>query len=58
MSNPLLGQVFATETARSGAHQAFLRTSEGIGQAMARQMAFQMNLIERLAGLQELLSLG
>ena len=49
MSNPLLGQVFATESARAGAHEAFLRTSGGIGQALARQMAFQMELIERLA---------
>ncbi|WP_435007871.1 beta-ketoacyl synthase N-terminal-like domain-containing protein [Tundrisphaera lichenicola] len=49
ISNPLLNQVFATETARAGAHEAFLRTSEAIGQSMARQMALQLELIERMA---------
>ena len=50
VSDPLLRQVFATGSAHAGAHEAFLRASGGIGQALAQQMAFQMGLIERLAG--------
>ena len=49
MADPLRRQVVATESARAGAHEAFLGTSGGLGEAMARQMAFQMELIERLA---------
>ena len=49
-ADPLVRQVLATESARAGAHEAFLRVSGGIGDAMARQIAFQMELIERLAG--------
>jgi len=47
--DPLRRQWVATDSARAGAHSAFLRTSAGIGDAMARQIAFQMNLIGQLA---------
>ena len=49
VTDPLRRQVVATESAKAGAHEAFLRTSGGLGDAMARQMAFQMELIQRLA---------
>ncbi len=48
-ADPLRRQVLATETARGGAHRAFLQVSGGIGDALARQIAFQMELIGRLA---------
>ena len=49
VGDPLRRQWVATDGARAGAHSAFLRTSAGIGDAMARQIAFQMNLIGQLA---------
>ncbi len=49
IADPLRRQWVATDGARAGAHSAFLRTSGGIGDAMARQIAFQMDLIGRLA---------
>jgi acyl transferase domain-containing protein/3-hydroxymyristoyl/3-hydroxydecanoyl-(acyl carrier protein) dehydratase len=48
-SDPLHRQVLATDSASAGAHGAFLKTSSGLGDLMARQLAFQMELIERLA---------
>ena len=48
-SDPLRRQVFATESAKGGAHRAFLQVSGGINDAVARQIAFQIELIERLA---------
>jgi len=50
VADPLARQVAATESARGGAHGAFLRASGGIGEVMARQMAYQMELIGRLMG--------
>ncbi len=50
VADPLTRQVLATDSARAGAHGAFLQASGGLGDAMARQLAFQMELIERLAG--------
>jgi PfaB family protein len=50
IADPLLRQILSTDGARASAHAAFLRTSSGLGDAMARQIAFQMELIERLAG--------
>ncbi len=49
IADPLVRRLVATDAARAGAHSAFLRTSGGIGEAMARQMAFQMDLIDRWA---------
>ncbi len=49
VADPLARQAFATESARLGAHRAFLRASGGIGELMARQLAFQMDLIGGLA---------
>ena len=48
MTNPLTRQWVATDGARAGAHSAFLQTSGGIDDAMARQIAFQMELIGRI----------
>ena len=48
LADPLVRQVVATESARGGAHEAFLRASAGLGEAMARQVAHQMELIGRL----------
>jgi PfaB family protein len=42
--------VLATEAATAEAHEAFLRTSTGIAQTLSNQLAFQMALIEALAG--------
>ncbi len=50
VADPLRRQVLATDAAGAGAHGAFLTLSDGIGRAMARQMAFQMDLIGQLAG--------
>ena len=50
VTDPLRRQVLATESAKAGAHEAFLRTSGGLGDALTRQMAFQMEIIGRLAG--------
>ncbi len=44
-----LQQAVAVETARSQAHEAFLRFSQGIQQSMARTLAFQTSLLEGLA---------
>ena len=49
VSDPLHRQFLAAGSARAGAHEAFLRTSGGIGDAVARQMAFQMELMGMLA---------
>ena len=48
IADPLRRQWVATDGARAGAHSAFLHASGGIGAAMARQIAFQMELIGRL----------
>ena len=48
-ADPLQRQFLAADSARAGAHGAFLNTSGGLGDLMARQVAFQMELIERLA---------
>ncbi len=50
IADPLHRQVLATDSAMAGAHGAFLKTSGGLGDLMARQLAFQMDLIERLSG--------
>ena len=47
--DPLRRQILSTEGAKASAHEAFLRTSGGLVDGMARQIAFQMELIERLA---------
>jgi len=49
ISDPLRRQWLATDDARGGAHSAFLRFSDGIGGAMARQIAFQVGLIDQWA---------
>ena len=49
IADPLRRQILSTEGAKASAHEAFLRTSSGLVDAMARQIAFQMELIERLA---------
>jgi acyl transferase domain-containing protein/3-hydroxymyristoyl/3-hydroxydecanoyl-(acyl carrier protein) dehydratase len=48
VADPLLRQLIATDSARGGAHEAFLRGSSGLGDIFARQLSFQMELIERL----------
>ena len=48
LTDPVTRQWVATDGARAGAHSAFLQTSGGIGDAMARQIAFQMELIGRI----------
>jgi acyl transferase domain-containing protein/3-hydroxymyristoyl/3-hydroxydecanoyl-(acyl carrier protein) dehydratase len=48
ISDDLARQVFATEAARGGAHDAFLRSSESLGQTLANHTAFQMALVEAL----------
>ena len=50
LADPVLRQFLATDSARASAHGAFLRASNGLGEAMARQAAFQMELIERMLG--------
>jgi len=47
-SDPLARQVFATETGRGEAHEAFLRVSGGLAQTLTNHMAFQMALVESL----------
>ncbi len=47
--DPIRRQVLASESARGGAHEVFLQASGGLGDTIARQIAFQMELIERLA---------
>jgi acyl transferase domain-containing protein/3-hydroxymyristoyl/3-hydroxydecanoyl-(acyl carrier protein) dehydratase len=49
-ADSLTAQVFATEAARGGAHSAFLQSSNRLAELMGRQVAFEMALIERLAG--------
>ena len=48
IGDPLGRQWVATDAARAGAHSAFLRTAGGISDAMARQVAFQLDLIGQL----------
>ena len=49
VADPVARQFLAADSARAGAHQAYLRASGGLGDAMARQVAYQMELIERLS---------
>jgi acyl transferase domain-containing protein/3-hydroxymyristoyl/3-hydroxydecanoyl-(acyl carrier protein) dehydratase len=44
----VLQQTVEVETARSQAHEVFLRFSQGTQQVMARTLAFQTSLLERL----------
>ncbi len=48
LTDPVRHQWMATDAARAGAHSAFLQTSGGISDLMARQIAGQMGLIAQL----------
>ena len=48
IGDPLIRQWAATDGARAGAHSAFLTAADGIGAAIARQAALQMDLIGQL----------
>jgi len=48
VSSPLSRAVFAAETSRTRAHEAYLRTSADLTQTLANHLSFQMALVEAL----------
>ncbi len=48
VADPLGRQVFATESSRGAAHEAYLRVSGGLAETLSNHLAYQMALIESL----------
>jgi acyl transferase domain-containing protein/3-hydroxymyristoyl/3-hydroxydecanoyl-(acyl carrier protein) dehydratase len=48
--SPLARQILQTDTARSAAHEVFLRVSRDLGGLIARNLEYQLDLIGRLCG--------